>query len=78
MRLGAGLSARRPPATYRAAGTIPAELSGTLLRNGPALFEIGNQAIPQPFDGDGMAAMFGEWRDYCSTDSNTTEHWQQS
>lgn len=40
------------------AGTIPPELSGTLLRNGPALFEVGSQPIPQPFDGDGMAAQF--------------------
>ena len=39
-------------------GTIPAELSGTLLRNGPGLFEIGGKKIPQPFDGDGKVAMF--------------------
>jgi all-trans-8'-apo-beta-carotenal 15,15'-oxygenase len=39
-------------------GTIPAELQGTLLRNGPALYEIGGTKIPQPFDGDGMAALF--------------------
>ncbi|PSC73715.1 carotenoid oxygenase [Micractinium conductrix] len=38
-------------------GTIPAELEGTLLRNGPGLFEVGGAAIPQPFDGDGMIAM---------------------
>jgi all-trans-8'-apo-beta-carotenal 15,15'-oxygenase len=35
-------------------GTIPAELRGTLLRNGPGLFEIGDKRIAQPFDGDGM------------------------
>ena len=39
-------------------GTIPAELQGTLLRNGPALYEIGGAEIPQPFDGDGMAVTF--------------------
>jgi len=39
-------------------GTIPKELKGTLLRNGPALYEIGGKKIPQPFDGDGMAALF--------------------
>ena len=39
-------------------GTIPEELSGTLLRNGPALYEIGDKKIPQPFDGDGMAVSF--------------------
>jgi all-trans-8'-apo-beta-carotenal 15,15'-oxygenase len=38
-------------------GTIPAELQGSLLRNGPALYEIGGNKIPQPFDGDGMAAL---------------------
>lgn len=33
-------------------GTIPPELRGTLLRNGPALYEIGGKKIPQPFDGE--------------------------
>jgi all-trans-8'-apo-beta-carotenal 15,15'-oxygenase len=39
-------------------GELPAELQGTLLRNGPGLFEIGDPpvAVPQPFDGDGMVA----------------------
>ena len=36
------------------AGTIPPELEGTLLRNGPALFDIGGASVNQPFDGDGM------------------------
>ena len=36
------------------AGTIPAELEGTLLRNGPGLLEIGGKALSQPLDGDGM------------------------
>lgn len=35
-------------------GTIPAELSGSYLRNGPGLLEVGGTKIPQPFDGDGM------------------------
>ncbi len=35
-------------------GTIPPELRGTLLRNGPGLFEVGDKRIAQPFDGDGM------------------------
>lgn len=39
-------------------GTIPKELSGTLLRNGPGLFEIGDKKIAQPFDGDGLV----RWR----------------
>lgn len=39
-------------------GEIPKELCGTLLRNGPALYEIGGKSIPQPFDGDGMVAVF--------------------
>ena len=40
-------------------GAIPPQLQGTLLRNGPALYEIGGRRIPQPFDGDGMVAAFG-------------------
>ena len=39
-------------------GTLPRELEGTLLRNGPGLFEVGGKRIPQPFDGDGLVAMF--------------------
>jgi all-trans-8'-apo-beta-carotenal 15,15'-oxygenase len=35
-------------------GQIPAELSGTLFRNGPGLLDIGGTAIAHPFDGDGM------------------------
>eukprot|EP00890_Picochlorum_soloecismus_P003786 jgi/Picsp_1/4408/NSC_01914-R1_carotenoid oxygenase len=38
-------------------GDIPKELKGTLLRNGPGMFEIGGKPIPQPFDGDGKVAM---------------------
>ena len=39
-------------------GEIPAELSGTLFRNGPGLLDIGNEAIHHPFDGDGMISAF--------------------
>ncbi|CAL8467343.1 g6880 [Coccomyxa elongata] len=35
-------------------GRIPADMEGTLLRNGPGLFEVGGKPIGQPFDGDGM------------------------
>ena len=35
-------------------GNVPAELEGTLLRNGPGLFEIGERKISQPLDGDGQ------------------------
>ncbi len=35
-------------------GTLPAELSGTLFRNGPGKLEVGGQSIQHPFDGDGM------------------------
>mmetsp|Transcript_3058 Transcript_3058/g.7653 ORF Transcript_3058/g.7653 Transcript_3058/m.7653 type:complete len:602 (-) Transcript_3058:720-2525(-) len=35
-------------------GKIPEGLRGTLLRNGPGLFEVGSTKVPQPFDGDGM------------------------
>lgn len=35
-------------------GEIPAELQGTLFRNGPGLLEVGEQRIHHPFDGDGM------------------------
>ena len=38
------------------AGTIPAELQGTLLRNGPGLLEVGGKALSQPLDGDGMVS----------------------
>jgi all-trans-8'-apo-beta-carotenal 15,15'-oxygenase len=35
-------------------GEIPAELHGTLFRNGPGLLEVNGQRIHHPFDGDGM------------------------
>ena len=39
-------------------GEIPAELSGTLFRNGPGLLDIGESPIHHPFDGDGMVSAF--------------------
>jgi all-trans-8'-apo-beta-carotenal 15,15'-oxygenase len=35
-------------------GEIPADLTGTLFRNGPGLLEVGGQPVHHPFDGDGM------------------------
>jgi all-trans-8'-apo-beta-carotenal 15,15'-oxygenase len=37
-----------------ARGAIPAELEGTLYRNGPGRLERGGQWVHHPFDGDGM------------------------
>jgi carotenoid cleavage dioxygenase-like enzyme len=34
-------------------GKLPKGLRGTLLRNGPGLFEVGGKRVDQPFDGDG-------------------------
>ncbi|CAG9461377.1 unnamed protein product [Pedinophyceae sp. YPF-701] len=40
-------------------GEIPKEITGTLLRNGPALLDYGpGERLNQPFDGDGMAWSF--------------------
>lgn len=39
-------------------GTVPAELQGTLYRNGPGQLEIFGARIDQPFDGDGMVCRF--------------------
>ena len=41
------------PLTARS-GAIPAELLGTLYRNGPGRLERGGQWVHHPFDGDGM------------------------
>ncbi|MBD1909118.1 carotenoid oxygenase family protein [Leptolyngbya sp. FACHB-8] len=35
-------------------GEIPAELNGTLFRNGPGLLDVNGRRITHPFDGDGM------------------------
>jgi len=41
-------------AVQAARGTIPAELEGTLYRNGPGRLERGGHWVHHPFDGDGM------------------------
>ena len=41
-------------AVQAARGTIPAELRGTLYRNGPGRLERGGHWVHHPFDGDGM------------------------
>jgi len=35
-------------------GEIPADLQGTLFRNGPGLLDVNGEQIHHPFDGDGM------------------------
>lgn len=35
-------------------GEIPADLTGTLFRNGPGLLDINGESVRHPFDGDGM------------------------
>jgi all-trans-8'-apo-beta-carotenal 15,15'-oxygenase len=37
-------------------GTLPAELNGTLFRNGPGLLDIHGYPVRHPFDGDGMVS----------------------
>lgn len=39
-------------------GTVPAELRGTLFRNGPGLMDVQGTPLNQPFDGDGMIVRF--------------------
>ena len=39
-------------------GEIPADLSGTLYRNGPGLLDVQGTPLQHPFDGDGMIAAF--------------------
>ncbi len=48
------------------AGHIPAELHGTLYRNGPGLLDIAGYPVHHPFDGDGMvvAVSFRDGRAY--------------
>ncbi len=47
-------------------GQIPAELHGTLFRNGPGLLDVNGHHIHHPFDGDGMisAIAFRDGRAY--------------
>jgi all-trans-8'-apo-beta-carotenal 15,15'-oxygenase len=37
-------------------GKIPKDLEGTLFRNGPGKFKVGNRQISHPYDGDGFVA----------------------
>lgn len=37
-----------------AQGTLPADLQGTLYRNGPGNFDYGEDTLNHPFDGDGL------------------------
>ena len=39
-------------------GEIPADLRGTMLRNGPGNFEFGEDRMCHPFDGDGLICSF--------------------
>jgi all-trans-8'-apo-beta-carotenal 15,15'-oxygenase len=39
-------------------GVIPAELHGTLYRNGPGLLDVAGHPVHHPFDGDGLLASF--------------------
>jgi len=39
-------------------GVIPAELNGTLFRNGPGLLDINGEMYAHPFDGDGLICAF--------------------
>ncbi|MGK7924435.1 MAG: carotenoid oxygenase family protein [Spirulina sp.] len=39
-------------------GEIPANLQGTLFRNGPGLMDVGGSPLAHPFDGDGMVFAF--------------------
>jgi all-trans-8'-apo-beta-carotenal 15,15'-oxygenase len=39
-------------------GQIPAELEGTLFRNGPGLLDVNGRRVHHPFDGDGMVCAF--------------------
>ncbi len=62
-----GYESQTQEATYEITeieGSIPAELRGTLFRNGPGLLDIGGTPIKHPFDGDGMicAVTFNQGR----------------
>lgn len=60
-----------------ARGAIPAELSGTLYRNGPGRLERGGHWVHHPFDGDGMvtALRFSEGGVRLSNRFVRTEGW---
>ena len=59
-------------------GTIPAELSGTLYRNGPGRLERGGRWVHHPFDGDGMitALRFEAGGAHLTNRFVRTEGWQ--
>ena len=61
-----------------ARGAIPAELQGTLYRNGPGRLERGGQWVHHPFDGDGMitALRFEGGRAELRNRFVRTEGWQ--
>jgi beta,beta-carotene 9',10'-dioxygenase len=48
-----------PPAVLPVEGTLPPWLAGTLLRNGPAKFEVGSRSYNHWFDGLAMLHRFG-------------------
>jgi all-trans-8'-apo-beta-carotenal 15,15'-oxygenase len=58
-------------------GQIPAELVGTLYRNGPGRLERGGQWVHHPFDGDGMitALRFADGRAELRNRFIRTEGW---
>ncbi|MEB3324744.1 MAG: carotenoid oxygenase family protein [Cyanobacteriota bacterium] len=64
------------PLTTRS-GAIPAELQGTLYRNGPGRLERGGHWVHHPFDGDGMvtAVKFGDKGVTLSNRFVRTEGW---
>ncbi|MGE3954811.1 MAG: carotenoid oxygenase family protein [Parachlamydiales bacterium] len=52
------LEEERPLTRLEVVGVIPPYLEGTLVRNGPALFEKGEEAVGHPFDGLAMLHAF--------------------
>ncbi|WP_216901964.1 carotenoid oxygenase family protein [Synechococcus sp. CCY 9618] len=65
-------------AVVAACGTVPAELSGTLYRNGPGRLERDGHWVHHPFDGDGMitALRFDAGGVHLSNRFVRTEGWQ--
>ncbi|EKE73761.1 carotenoid oxygenase family protein [Gallaecimonas xiamenensis] len=53
-----GLAEDQQPLAMKVQGRFPAELRGTLYRNGPALMARGNERNEHWFDGDGMVQAF--------------------
>jgi all-trans-8'-apo-beta-carotenal 15,15'-oxygenase len=71
-----GIELRDEPVAA-ARGAIPAELAGTLYRNGPGRLERGGHWVHHPFDGDGMitALRFGGGRATLANRFVRTEGW---